>query len=392
MGAVLQYFLYVKLEKITEVEGNEWNFLVLIYKNVEFENGDVSYSYSMNSDELRATKKAVNRLSTLMEELSGGLMDVRDFDVVEIDEPFSSYSYSETLGYYVDPEDPAVSAVLDSYIDEKRYDQIIVIDPANSLSGFGGLGGRWYRGAGFCQISYVGWFVSDEGKDKASAPLVHEICHCLESKSNSLNSELTGDFHDNEKYGYYGDDEYEYLLWYKDYMQGKVNGQYGVVPETYTHILGVEYSLVEDGMDCDFTVPMYRLYNPNSSEHFYTSDENEKAVIVSAGWKYEGVAWTAPVTSMTPVYRLYNANAGEHHYTTDLREKSILVGLGWKDEGIGWYSDDSKTVAVKREYNPNAYCNNHNYTTDENEHSTLVSVGWKDEGIGWYALSGRGGN
>ncbi|MBQ9609536.1 MAG: hypothetical protein IJV15_08860 [Lachnospiraceae bacterium] len=135
------------------------------------------------------------------------------------------------------------------------------------------------------------------------------------------------------------------------------------------------------------SVEMYRLYNPNSGEHFYTASADERDTLISAGWKYEGVGWIAPATSNTPVFRLYNPNAGEHHYTMNREERDYLVTIGWKDEGIGWYSDDAKTVALYRQYNPNAKTGSHNYTTSKSENDWLVSIGWKGEGIGWYGLS-----
>ena len=133
-------------------------------------------------------------------------------------------------------------------------------------------------------------------------------------------------------------------------------------------------------------VTMYRLYNPNSGEHFYTGDNKEKTNLVNAGWRDEGIGWIAPATSNAPVYRLYNPNAGDHHYTIDAKEQNNLKNAGWNDEGIGWYSDDKKTVPLYREYNPNAVTGTHNYTADKGEHNDLVAVGWKDEGIGWYAI------
>ncbi|MDE5757475.1 MAG: leucine-rich repeat domain-containing protein, partial [Allobaculum sp.] len=132
---------------------------------------------------------------------------------------------------------------------------------------------------------------------------------------------------------------------------------------------------------------MYRLYNPNSGEHFYTRNSNEKNQLSSIGWKYEGVAWYSPQSSNTPVYRLYNENSSDHHYTTDPNEKDNLVRSGWKDEGISWYSDDQKRVALYRVYNPNSkQAGSHHYTIDSNERNTLVSRGWKDEGIAWYGI------
>lgn len=146
-------------------------------------------------------------------------------------------------------------------------------------------------------------------------------------------------------------------------------------------LLNTQYVLLGSG-------DMYRIYNPNSGEHFYTSNKAEKDHLVNLGWKYEGIGWKAPTVSNYPVYRLYNAYGGEHHYTMNVDEKNNLVKLGWKYEGIGWFSadpKDSNSVPLLREYNPNAFSNNHNYTTNSKEHSWLVSLGWKDEGKAWYA-------
>lgn len=137
----------------------------------------------------------------------------------------------------------------------------------------------------------------------------------------------------------------------------------------------------------DDTVLMYRLYNPNSGEHFYTAEIAERDNLVGYGWQSEGVGWTAPASSDTPVYRLYNAIGGEHHYTMDASERDALIAAGWNDEGTGWYSDDAKTVPLYREYNPNQFSCNHNYTTSKDEHDWLVSLGWRDEGTAWYGIS-----
>lgn len=135
-------------------------------------------------------------------------------------------------------------------------------------------------------------------------------------------------------------------------------------------------------------VAMYRLYNINSGEHFYTANASEMNNLSRLGWSYEGVGWTAPAKSSIPVYRLYNPNAGDHHYTTNISERNTLISIGWNDEGIGWYSAEKNGVPLYREYNPNAMTGTHNYTTSTSEHYNLVSLGWRDEGIGWYGLAG----
>lgn len=181
---------------------------------------------------------------------------------------------------------------------------------------------------------------------------------------------------------------YNYDL--KDYPDLVLNpGTYYIGVEDYlsnteeTYHLKVSTTAIE-------SVTMYRMYNPNSGEHFYTADANERDVLKSVGWKYEGIAWTAPKKSNTPVYRLYNKNSGEHHYTTSAAEKNMLLGIGWSDEGIGWYSDDNMTTSLYRLYNPNAKgaqeAGAHHYTTDTSERDSLYKIGWKKEGTGWYGL------
>lgn len=133
---------------------------------------------------------------------------------------------------------------------------------------------------------------------------------------------------------------------------------------------------------------MYRLYNPNSGEHFYTQDRNERDYLVQVGWTLEGLGWYAPNVSGTPVYRLYNPNAGDHFYTAAAREKDHLVSMGWIDEGTGWYSADALNgTPLYRSYNPNAQTGSHNYTQDAREYEFLAGQGWKSEDIGWYGIS-----
>lgn len=134
------------------------------------------------------------------------------------------------------------------------------------------------------------------------------------------------------------------------------------------------------------SIEMYRLYNPYSGEHFYTSDTNEKNYLASIGWNYEGIGWIAPKLSSIPVYRLYNPNSGDHHYTLDANKKNYLASIGWNYEGIGWYSDEDQGVPLYRQYNPYAKTGTHNYTTNKEENDFLLSIGWRAEGIGWYGL------
>ena len=135
------------------------------------------------------------------------------------------------------------------------------------------------------------------------------------------------------------------------------------------------------------SVPMYRMYNPGSGEHFFTGNAEERDMLVKAGWTNEGVGFRAPVRSDVPVYRLYNPNAGDHHYTSGREERAMLVKAGWKDEGIAFYAEDEKTgMPLYRLYNPNAASGAHHYTTSTDERDMLANTGWIKEGTGFYGL------
>ena len=130
------------------------------------------------------------------------------------------------------------------------------------------------------------------------------------------------------------------------------------------------------------TTPMYRLYNPNSGEHFYTGSIEERDNLSGLGWNYEGVAWNAPTNAGTPVYRMFNPNSGDHHYTMSQQEVENLKAIGWRYEGVCWNSGGN--VPQFRLYNPNADCGSHHYTSSEEERDNLVALGWNWEGIGWF--------
>ncbi|MCT0449092.1 hypothetical protein EFK69_07960 [Lactococcus lactis subsp. lactis] len=136
------------------------------------------------------------------------------------------------------------------------------------------------------------------------------------------------------------------------------------------------------------TQVVYRVYNPNTGEHFYPTSTYERDANISAGWKNEGILENAP-TSGTAVYRVYNPNAkgGYHYYTTSQYEAKSLVSKGWEwdnDAKPVFYSGRSKAVYVA--YNPNADTGAHNYTMNSFEQNSLLSVGWKYGKTAWFAV------
>lgn len=102
-----------------------------------------------------------------------------------------------------------------------------------------------------------------------------------------------------------------------------------------------------------------------------------------------GMSFTQKIVAdetIVAMYRMYNQNTGEHFYTKNPYERAQLAEIGWKYEGIGWYSATAKQVPMYRSYNPNAQARSHHYTANQNEQANLVKNSWRDEGIGWYAV------
>lgn len=75
-------------------------------------------------------------------------------------------------------------------------------------------------------------------------------------------------------------------------------------------------------------VPLHRLYNANSGEHYYTISDGERDFLVTLGWRYEkdeGFIFNAPAPGTSELFRLYNRNSGEHLFTTSVQEKNDIL-------------------------------------------------------------------
>ena len=161
-----------------------------------------------------------------------------------------------------------------------------------------------------------------------------------------------------------------------------VNHSYSSTTDKHCDICGA-LTKVENGETAP-SVPMFRMYNPNSGEHFYTGSEEERAILVKAGWKYEGVGFNAPVEG-EPVYRLYEPATGEHLYTMDRMEVYKLLNSGWNYEGVAWNTAEQDEVVQYRLRNPNATVGRYHFTSSDEERDWLISLGWIYERIGWYS-------
>ncbi|EGP4894554.1 serine protease [Enterococcus faecium] len=140
-------------------------------------------------------------------------------------------------------------------------------------------------------------------------------------------------------------------------------------------------------VDAASNVVMYRLYNPNNHEHFYTSSTKERDHLIKIHWgNYEGPAWNAPTNTGKLVYRLYNKGLRDHHYTASWDEvKWLTKSYGWTYEGPAWRSAPKNNHPIYRLFLKGVTSGSHHYTGSWKEVQWLTkNYGWKYEGVGWY--------
>lgn len=152
--------------------------------------------------------------------------------------------------------------------------------------------------------------------------------------------------------------------------------------------IGTIASINQTKASADTTMPVYRLYNHNTGEHFYTKNQAEQQQLSTHGWNYEGVGWYS-ATNGAPVYRVYNPNSvgGDHYYTMSKYEAQSLVSKGWKWDDKGqavFYSAGNSNLYVA--YNPNAQSGSHNYTSNTFEQNSLLSKGWTYGKVAWKTM------
>jgi hypothetical protein len=141
----------------------------------------------------------------------------------------------------------------------------------------------------------------------------------------------------------------------------------------------------------------YRLYSPGTFEHLYTTDFNEYTVLPKCcAWMPEGAIYkvlkgpdTYGGVNSVPYFRLYNPSSYQHHWTTDAFEYNFLPSVGWVQEGIDGYilpAQAETTIPLHRMY-LNSQGGLHLWTIDANEVNFLVArAGWQYEGIAGYVI------
>lgn len=91
-------------------------------------------------------------------------------------------------------------------------------------------------------------------------------------------------------------------------------------------------------------VPWWRIAVVASQSHFWTGDRNEYTTLIQNRAAYvgegaDGFVFLTPPAGAIPLMRLsYDPSAGAiHHWTTDQNEYTVLGGQGWSREGVASY-------------------------------------------------------
>ncbi len=135
---------------------------------------------------------------------------------------------------------------------------------------------------------------------------------------------------------------------------------------------------------------VFRLYNPNTSEHFYTRIVAERDFLMSVGWNYEGEIYTAPGVDEAgayPVYRFYDPLNGVHTYSIIGPQARALAGAEWTYECIAFYAfwptlEIPGTVGVYYVCAPGTHSPRNApqvFTSSQDEIRVLTSLGWLDD-------------
>jgi hypothetical protein len=131
------------------------------------------------------------------------------------------------------------------------------------------------------------------------------------------------------------------------------------------------------------TQPLFRLYNAQTADHFYTIDSHE-----TGGYRREGVAclvFSTQILNSVPLHRLRSPE-GRHFYTADAAEQQTLLGQKYIDEGKCGFVFLTATVGPQplfRSYNPST--GGHLYTLNILEHdSASKNSGYRGDGISCY--------
>ncbi len=143
-------------------------------------------------------------------------------------------------------------------------------------------------------------------------------------------------------------------------------------------------------------VPVYRLYNKKTGEHFYTANHDEaiRNGCVNPGYIMEDSSYfmtdSSPVAGATTVSRLYSLSTGDRFYSIAPNEVSNALAHGYVMETPSAFLAHTTFPpaggrTVFRLYNAKSH--RHLYTWSASERDAAVDGGYTNEGNAFYLAS-----
>ncbi len=245
------WFSDFKIESGSADISNTWNFLCLLFDNVNvnipYDSGEKNIKLHLSEEDKEDMKACIERFKTSLSELSKGKINAR-YEVKEVKEEITTMSHDKDNGYYVSPTD--VKETLDKYIDAGKYDHIFIafrtgdINTQNEIpvNDWIGLGGMQYRGIGFSNIrlpnesnNYI-YKYDTRINTFPEEVYIHEFLHTLERNSEEYGYDVP-ELHSYSYYGYQDQKLVGLKDWYKDYLNCEIrssSGNVGLNEEIFT--------------------------------------------------------------------------------------------------------------------------------------------------------------
>ena len=141
--------------------------------------------------------------------------------------------------------------------------------------------------------------------------------------------------------------------------------------------------------------PVYRFYNSQNGEHFYTSSPGEKDVLIgqyASVLNYEGVAFNAPVQGDQALYRFIKHGTSQHQFTASNSERDALIAdpkSGYVFEGVACnvYTASSAPLGATAVFGfLDSGSGQYFYTASAAERAAVASgvPAWKDQGAKFF--------
>lgn len=226
------WFSDFKVEKGIKNTDTHWNVGCFIIKEVDVNIEGKQYNLKATIDDVENVKLNMGRYQQDCYNFSDKKMTV-DYEVIEINTPVTSITYSDEQGYFFASKD--VEDLIYKTVKEKEFDHVFVVARMENEDGsmsipikdnWIGLGGMDMYGIGYSQIrinqrsnTYTYKYgITNQAPEEV---YLHEFLHTLE-RNNIENGYEIPALHDYEKYGYTEKALDGLNEWYQDYMKKRI--------------------------------------------------------------------------------------------------------------------------------------------------------------------------